>query len=1077
MKTCRSQSTLVSTFTTRWCTGRLAWVNMLVLCMLVTEVAAQSSQNGLVATYADGEHQVVRVVPTPDFSLQAGESIHPQIAPRFTASWRGVLKVNRAGRYRVFAKGARVEVRGQVADQLVTLPTGEHPMTIQFQREADAARLDLRWESEFFGEEPVPSSVLGHTDAPAGVEVQDRVENGRFLFAELGCGNCHAANDWNLRSRRGPDLSQVGSRLEPAWMYAWLQNPHAYRQAAVMPVCLETEQERADVTAFLGTLKSAGSTPAAQAVDPKQQELGRELFEQVGCVKCHDKNNNLAAIGSKYQTLASLAEFIANPHATDPHGRMPQVFLRADERHLARAVAGYLHATQRRADPYPEPPAGDAARGAKLFVSSGCANCHAMTGAAAMLTELPVAPPFGQAVGLPLRHYWDFGKQAEAQVQDQVSDKREQVEGRAKFVAGRKASGAAFDFDGQTFIELSHFPRPDIMTISVWVKTTRGGSILTWARPGGGQRGSRELRMNIGQDGKNSLCYGEYNSDGGWRPVIARPTDVNLIDGQWHHLAVVRQGQSIQHYVDGQPQGGAGVSQPGPGDYTDRLLIGALGLQQKPSNFFQGQMDDLSIWEMALSAEQIAKLAKGESPLEMAQPPQREIKPFDIAGGCLAEDVKTTLPNYQLEAADRIALQQFLATVQPEATYQKAPLTTHDLRIRQFRCTACHQLHDENVQTGVQVDDEGKIIRLERPPQLTGAGDKLTASWLRSVLLDKGRNRPWLNLRMPHFGNAVNDLPALITKACGVDSQELAAKPERSLADAGLAMIGEQRGQVACINCHDYRGINRRKDGVVPAPDIAAAAQTVRSEWFQRWMHNPSRLQPGTSMPQMFLELPPAERELRIAQLWSALYYQEQLPLPKGVLDKRTDGTRIIVNDQPVIFRMATDTPVGRVDRAINVGIPGGVNFTFDAVSCQLKYVWQGQFLDAGPAWNGRGGNPVRAGNPGVVGIKSGHTLRLGKADATTKPRFLGYRLEDRLPVFRYALGDATVEQRIEVAKSGVFQRFVITNATDDVFYVGDGETRFRCKTGQREGESVRFSRKPNVSFEVELLVGDSANN
>jgi hypothetical protein len=300
------------------------------------------------------------------------------------------------------------------------------------------------------------------------------------------------------------------------------------------------------------------------------------------------------------------------------------------------------------------------------------------------------------------------------------------------------------------------------------VSTTQGGSIITWGRPGGGQRGSRELRMNIGQDGKNSICYGEYNSDGGWKPVIVRPNDVNLIDGKWHHIAVVRKGESIQHFVDGKFKGG-GKAQKGGGDYTDRLLIGALGLQANPSNRFKGLMDDLSIWEMALSAEQIATLAAGGSPLKMAGPEQKEIKPFNVETGCLSVNVNRPLPDYQLGESDRTALQRFLKTVQPNegSSYHNAPLVLHDLRIRQFRCTKCHELNDQNIQRGVAVDDQGLIVRLERPPRLTGAGAKLTSSWLRDVLLEKKRNRPWLNLRMPHFGESVRDLPELISSAAG----------------------------------------------------------------------------------------------------------------------------------------------------------------------------------------------------------------------------------------------------------------------------------------------------------------------
>ena len=50
-------------------------------------------------------------------------------------------------------------------------------------------------------------------------------------------------------------------------------------------------------------------------------------------------------------------------------------------------------------------------------------------------------------------------------------------------------------------------------------------------------------------------------------------------------------------------------------------------------------------------------------------------------------------------------------------------------------------------------------------------------------------------------------------------------------------------------------------------------------------------------MPQFFLDVSQEERQLRIRQLWSALVYQDQLPLPKGVLDQQTEGTRIVVKD------------------------------------------------------------------------------------------------------------------------------------------------------------------------------------
>ena len=838
-----------------------------------------------------------------------------------------------------------------------------------------------------------------------------------------------------------------------------------------MPVCLHNQQERLDVTAFLTSLRS--DQPAAVLAPPSaaQRATGERLFTEVGCSKCHQKENHLDYVGSKYTSLQHLTDYIADPHALDPQGRMPRLFDPREERHLARAVAGYLLEQKRHPTPYPAVAAGDAQRGARLFYTRGCASCHALNRPAEGESALQ-PPAFGVAHDFTLRHYWDFEGTQQVALQDRVTQQHQQVTGRLAFRDSGPGRGAAFDFDGNSFIEVEHFPRPDTMTLSVWIQTTKGGSIVTWGRPQGGLRGSREWRMNIGQDGTNSICYGEYNSDGGWRPVIVTPTAVNLIDGQWHHLAVVRQGPTIQHYVDGRPQGTPGETHVGGGNYTNRLLVGALGLQQNPSNRFQGTLDDLSIWEIALGEEQIAALAAGRSPLEIAEPSVQEIEPFQVDAGCLAHDLPPTVPNYQLGPDAREDLRRFLRTVHPQAAsdYHASPLTTHDLRIQQFRCTACHQYHDKNIQQSMQVDEEGRILRVEHPPVLTGVGAKLSSAWLREVLLEGKRNRPWLKVRMPHFGPGIRDLPDLLTRSAGAPDETQTPAPARELASAGLAMVGERRGQVACIACHDYRGINRRKAGVVPAPDIALAAHTVRRDWFQRWMLNPSRIQPGTSMPQMFLDLPGEQRALHIDQLWSALFYQDQLALPAGLLAKRTEGTRILVGSEPVIFRMSTKTPAGQVDRAINVGLPGGFNFTWDATQCRLVYVWKGDFLDAGPAWNGRGGNPVNAGNEALASLAEGHKLHLASEAANGPRRFLGYRLEEGLPVFRYALGDAHVEHRVNVSAERILQKFIVEHAPHDLLYVGDSKHRTRSPTAKQDKQDVlRFPQADRLLFQIEI--------
>jgi cytochrome c2 len=1022
---------------------------------------AADVEAGLIGEFTDGATTVREIVATPNFNLSENESISPRIAPKFTATWTGVLRVIRGGAYSL-SGATNIQIDGKVirSDSPIDLSSGDHTLVIKTTRTEPNSRQQLRWNSSFFADEPIPSSAFGHqVPLDSALALDQEIEHGRFLFAEHGCGNCHESGAWNLATRRGPDLSNIGARAQPSWIGHWLTNPRHYRLASVMPVPRMSPLQRRDILAFLGQLTESPIPDGGLKPSEDVLNAGEALFGQVGCTKCHDERNNLDSVGLKYRSATALAQYIGDPKLTDAHGRMPQLFDMATEAHLVRQLAEYLfHAKRKMFLPNARVEApvedGDVNRGAALFKSSGCADCHTTHHQGSKIVGTSKAPAFAPSSGLPLRHFWDF----ESQVEDQAGNNNGRVSGDEKYSpaatkpGSKTGGGKSFEFDGTNYIELSHFHRPDNMTISVWIKTEHGGEVIAWGRPGGGLRGSRELRVNIGQDGKNSVCYGEYNSDNGWRPVIARPTDINLVDNQWHHLAVVRNGPNVLHYVDGKLQGKGGTVQKGAGNYTDRLLIGALGLQNNPSNRFRGSIDDLSIWDTALSAEQIGRLAGGASPLVMGRTRKTRVAAFQPAAGCLADALPNTVPDFQFSDDQRTSLRKFLATVQPDKPVYDAPRTAFDLRIRQFRCTACHELNDSNVQAAQLVDDRGRIVRVELPPRLTGVGDRLTVDWLESVLLEKRRNRPWLQLRMPHFGQSVAELPILFPKSSGATLVDESPRPDMKLATAGIATIGVQRGKVACISCHNYRGINRQKEGVVPAPDLAEAASTVRRDWFRRWLHNPTRLQPGTSMPQFFLDLSQPDRERKIDELWSALVHQNKMPLPDGLLNRQTEGTRILVNKHPVFFRMATRTPAGQVNRAINVGLPGGSNFTFDPESCSLRFAWQGAFIDAGPAWNGRGGNPVTANGRSLFQAPGITPLRFDDNDEPPKVDFLGYRLVEKHPVFRYQIDGKLVEHRIDVEGDLVTQTFEIENPGDSVRFVGESQLKSTSDVGTWNG-------------------------
>ena len=89
------------------------------------------------------------------------------------------------------------------------------------------------------------------------------VEHGRQLFySKYACQSCHIVDTKTDKGYIGPTLTQVGSRLTPAWVYAWLKNPQALRPGTTEPNQNLSEDDARALTAFLMTLKVSGGRGA-----------------------------------------------------------------------------------------------------------------------------------------------------------------------------------------------------------------------------------------------------------------------------------------------------------------------------------------------------------------------------------------------------------------------------------------------------------------------------------------------------------------------------------------------------------------------------------------------------------------------------------------------------------------------------------------------------------------------------------------------------------------------------------------------------------------------------------------------
>jgi hypothetical protein len=146
-------------------------------------------------------------------------------------------------------------------------------------------------------------------------------------------------------------------------------------------------------------------------------------------------------------------------------------------------------------------------------------------------------------------------------------------------------------------------------SIAMWIKPTDVGAGLGDRRllsPASGpiaQGGALGIDPN-GSSGDGSMWLW---SGGGWLRMTANGV---LQANVWQHLALVADGSQITLYLDGVAYNTAAS----PFDFNGRdMLVGAPFLNQY-GNSFAGKIDDLSLWESALTPAQISSLAGGSSP-------------------------------------------------------------------------------------------------------------------------------------------------------------------------------------------------------------------------------------------------------------------------------------------------------------------------------------------------------------------------------------------------------------------------------------------------------------------------------
>lgn len=190
--------------------------------------------------------------------------------------------------------------------------------------------------------------------------------------------------------------------------------------------------------------------------------------------------------------------------------------------------------------------------------------------------------------------------------------------------------GGAFSFNGTSdhvIVPAKVTQGLTWFTVALWFKTTQSAAsprTRFWSNPtliGAATAGwgSNDLGLTL-ENGKIAYFHGLQGegTDMSWFSSLA------VADGKWHHVALVDEGPRILVYLDGKLARGEVILNTGGGSASlgeqiqtaagksigaTPLFIGASN-EGGPNYAFRGLMDDVRIWNRALSAEEVALLNK-----------------------------------------------------------------------------------------------------------------------------------------------------------------------------------------------------------------------------------------------------------------------------------------------------------------------------------------------------------------------------------------------------------------------------------------------------------------------------------
>ena len=224
--------------------------------------------------------------------------------------------------------------------------------------------------------------------------------------------------------------------------------------------------------------------------------------------------------------------------------------------------------------------------------------------------------------------YWRFdaSENAGRNTPDAMGNYNATVSSAQLTSGGEGRFGEAYFFDGSNdYISAGVIPElvtPSAMSISLWFKREAETSSATNHNVNNvlvaHSASATNDNFEIGTQGGNIEVYLDTTAKDGPNPSITQSAGIQ--NGVWHHLALTydqSRVNEVQLYRDGQlvfesSQWGGALDTSA----TSPLTFGLARIDNQRGDF-NGWMDEVAVWDTALTTEQVVALAEGVSPLNL----------------------------------------------------------------------------------------------------------------------------------------------------------------------------------------------------------------------------------------------------------------------------------------------------------------------------------------------------------------------------------------------------------------------------------------------------------------------------